>query len=69
MANPKLPIQSGSNLPGLDRDEDIHDAEDQEAQLDAFEDQLGLDPDEAEQTDICSNLVCDRVLTVHEKPG
>ena len=49
MANPKLPIQSGSNLPGLDRDEDIHDAEDQEAQLDAFEDQLGLDPDEAEQ--------------------
>ena len=49
MANPTLPIQSGSNLPGLDRDEDIHAAEDQEKELDAFEDELGLDSDEVEQ--------------------
>ena len=49
MANPRLPIQSGSNLPGLDREEEIHDAKDQDAEMEAFEDELGLDPDEVEQ--------------------
>ena len=49
MANPRLPIQSGSNLPGLDREEEIHDAKDQDAEMEAFEDELGLDEDDAEQ--------------------
>jgi len=47
--NPQLPIQAGSNLPGLDREEDIHEAQDQEMEMDAYEDALGLDPDEVEQ--------------------
>jgi len=49
MANPRLPIQSGNNLPGLDREDDIHEAQDQDMELEQFEDELGLDPDEAEQ--------------------
>jgi len=49
MANPRLPIQTGSNLPGLDREEEIHDAKDQDAEMEAFEDELGLDEDDAEQ--------------------
>jgi len=49
MANPRLPIQSGNNLPGLDREDDIHEAQDQDMELEQFEDELGLDQDEAEQ--------------------
>ena len=43
MANPQLPMQTGSNLPGLDRVEDPVQTEDE---LDTFEDLLGLDSDE-----------------------
>jgi hypothetical protein len=47
--NPQLPIKSGGNLPSLDREDDIHDAEQQESEMDVYEDALGLDPDEVEQ--------------------
>jgi len=47
--NPQLPIQAGSNLPGLDREQDIHEAQEQEMEMDEYEDLLGLDPDEVEQ--------------------
>lgn len=49
MANPTLPIQAGNNLPGLDKDNEVRAAEDQEKELDAFEEELGLDPDEVDQ--------------------
>jgi hypothetical protein len=50
MANPQLPIQMGSNLPGLDdREEDVRLAAQQDAEMDAYEEALGLDPDEVEE--------------------
>jgi len=49
MAQPQLPIQSGSNLPGLDRENDIQDAKQQDADMEEYEDILGLDSDEVEQ--------------------
>ena len=50
MANPQLPIQAGSNLPGLDtREEDLKKAEEQDADMEAYEAELGLDPDEVEE--------------------
>ena len=50
MANPQLPIQAGGNLPGLnDREEDVKNAEEQDAEMEQYEDALGLDPDEVEQ--------------------
>ena len=50
MANPILPMQSGANLPGLDReDEDLREATEQDADMKAYEDELGLDSDEVEQ--------------------
>ena len=47
--NPQIPIQSGSALPSLDREEDLHKAQMQDAEMEAYEDALGLDPDEVEQ--------------------
>ena len=50
MAQPTLPIQTGGNLPGLDQEEkDIELEAQQEADMEAYEDALGLDPDEVEQ--------------------
>ena len=49
MANPQLPIQSGANLPGLDTEENIQEAQEQDAEMEMYEDQLGLDPDEVEE--------------------
>ena len=49
MANPQLPIQAGSNLPGLDTEENIQEAQDQDAEMELYEEQLGLDPDEVEE--------------------
>jgi len=50
MANPQLPIQAGGNLPGLnDREKDVKNAEEQDAEMEQYEDALGLDPDEVEQ--------------------
>ena len=49
MANPQLPIQNGANLPGLDTEENIQEAQDQDADMEMYEDALGLDPDEVEE--------------------
>ena len=47
---PQIPIQSGGNLPALDaREEDLGLAEEQDAEMEHYEDVLGLDPDEVEQ--------------------
>jgi len=49
MANPILPIQNGANLPGLEREDDIDQAKQQDAEMDAYEEALGLDPEDVEQ--------------------
>jgi len=49
MATPQLPIQMGGNLPGLDREEDIQEATAQDAEMEMYEEALGLDPQEVEQ--------------------
>ena len=49
MANPQIPIQAGGNLPALDPESKLAQAQEQDAQLDEFEAELGLDPDDAEQ--------------------
>jgi len=49
MANPQIPIQSGSYLPSLDREEDIQKAKAQDADMDYYEKELGLEEDEVEE--------------------
>jgi hypothetical protein len=49
MANPKLPMQMGSNLPSLETERDIEEALDQEEQMEHFEEVLGLEPEEVEE--------------------
>ena len=50
MANlPNLPIQQGANLPSLDTEEDIEKALAQEAEMERYEEVLGLEPDEVEE--------------------
>jgi hypothetical protein len=45
MAAPKLPIQAGSNLASLERDEEIDQTEMSEKEIEAYEDALGLEGD------------------------
>jgi hypothetical protein len=49
MANPILPIQSGANLPGLETDENVKEAAAQDAEMDYYEDALGLEPGDVEE--------------------
>lgn len=49
MANPQIPIQMGANLPGLEREEDVKLAAEQDAEMDHYEEVLGLEPGEVEQ--------------------
>ena len=49
MANPQIPTQLGGNLPGLDREEDLEQAAEQDAQMDYYEEALGLEPGDVEQ--------------------
>ena len=49
MAQPIIPMQSGSNLPGLERNEDVKDAARQDAEMDYYEEALGLDPEDVAQ--------------------
>jgi hypothetical protein len=49
MANPILPIQSGANLPGLETEENIQEAMAQDAEMDYYEDALGLEPGDVEE--------------------
>ena len=49
MAQPQLPIQQGSNLPNLDSERDLHEKEDQDADMEAYADLFDLDDDQVEQ--------------------
>jgi len=49
MANPILPIQSGANLPGLETEQNIQEAMAQDAEMDYYEDALGLEPGDVEE--------------------
>ena len=49
MATPQLPLQMGQNLPGLDTEENLEKAQNQDAEMDMYEEALGLDPSEVEQ--------------------
>jgi hypothetical protein len=49
MAQPQLPIQQGANLPGLDTEENIQEAQMQDVQMDYYEEQLGLEPGDVEE--------------------
>ena len=49
MALPTLPIQSGNTLLNLDREGEIKDAKKQDAEMEEYEEILGLDQDEVEQ--------------------
>lgn len=46
MAAPQLPIQAGSNLASLEREDDIRQAELSENEIEAYEDALGLEGDD-----------------------
>ena len=45
MAAPQLPIQTGSNLESLRRDEEIQESQLDEQEIEAYEDALGLEGD------------------------
>jgi hypothetical protein len=49
MAQPQIPIQAGSNLPGLDREEDIQEATEQDAEMERYAEVLGLEDQEVEE--------------------
>jgi hypothetical protein len=49
MANPTLPIQSGANLPGLETEQNIQEAMAQDAEMDYYEEALGLEPGDVEE--------------------
>ena len=68
MAQPILPIQTGGNLPGLDREEDIEQAAQQDAEMQAYEDALGLDPNEVEQ-EIIEQEDGSVIITGEDWPG
>ena len=46
---PQIPLQVGQNLPGLENQEDIQKAQMQDAEMDMYEEALGLDPEDVEQ--------------------
>lgn len=49
MANPILPIQTGANLPGLENEQNIEEAAAQDAEMDYYEEALGLEPGDVEE--------------------
>jgi hypothetical protein len=49
MANPQLPIQTGANLPGLETEENIQEAQMQDAEMDMYEEALGLESADVEE--------------------
>jgi hypothetical protein len=49
MANPQFPIQAGANLPGLETEQNIEEAQQQDAEMDYYEDALGLEPGDVEE--------------------
>jgi hypothetical protein len=49
MAQPILPMQMGTNLPGLEREQDLELEAKQDAEMDYYEETLGLEPDDVEE--------------------
>jgi len=49
MAQPILPMQTGANLPGLEKEEDLELAAQQDAEMDYYEEALDLEPGDVEQ--------------------
>jgi hypothetical protein len=49
MAQPQLPIQQGANLPGLETEQNIQEAQMQDVQMDYYEEALGLEPGDVEE--------------------
>jgi hypothetical protein len=49
MANPNIPLQNGGTLPSLDREKDLHEDLEQDAEMEHYADVLGLDDEEVEQ--------------------
>lgn len=49
MAQPTIPLQQGANLPGLDTEQNVKEAQMQDVQMDYYEKQLGLEPEDVEQ--------------------
>ena len=49
MAQPQIPIQMGGNLPGLDTEENVKEAAAQDAEMDYYENALGLEPGDVEE--------------------
>ena len=49
MAQPILPIQTGANLPGLETEQNIKEAQMQDVQMDYYEEALGLEPGDVEE--------------------
>jgi hypothetical protein len=49
MQNPQIPMQLGGTLPGLDREEDVKEAAAKDAEMDYYEDALGLEPGDVEE--------------------
>ena len=49
MANPQIPMQIGANLPGLETEENIQEAQMQEEEMERIEEALGLDPTDVEE--------------------
>ena len=48
MAQPIIPIQAGANLPGLDTEQTIQEAQQQDVEMDYYEEALGLEPGDVE---------------------
>ena len=48
MANPILPMQTGANLPGLENQENVKEAQMQDVEMDYYEETLGLEPSDVE---------------------
>ena len=49
MQNPQIPLQMGGTLPGLDREQDVKKAAAQDAEMDYYEEVLGLEPGDVEE--------------------
>ena len=49
MANPQLPVQMGSNLPSLETEQNIEEAQAQDTAMDYYEEALGLEPGDVEE--------------------
>ena len=49
MANPIIPIQSGGALPTLETQENVQEAQEQDAEMDMYEEALGLEPGDVEE--------------------